>query len=166
MGEKIIKIFLISISLIMECCNICFYEYNSDSRTKKDLTCGHCLCYECYLMLHKNSCPYCRSDIFYTIEEQKERLSYQPPSNIYNNYITSTISDILENIPIPTNLPFSGVIRQMNRRRRRKLSFDEVIQRRKMIKKRCKAKWMKRYGRQAKEFCDLNTDNNFNFGNI
>lgn len=149
----------------MECCNICFYEYNDNKNIKKVLECNHSLCNQCYLMLSKNSCPYCRKTINYSDEELIQKLSYQPPSNIYTNTITSTISDLLENIPIPTTVHFSGIIRQMNRRRRRKLSFDEVIQRRKMIRKRCKKKWMKRYNKQLKEFCNSNIDTNFNFGN-
>ena len=52
--------------------------------------------------------------------------------------------------------PYSRARRNMNRNRRRNLSFDEVLQRRRRIKNKCKRKWMRKNGRLAKiNFYDL-----------
>jgi tetratricopeptide (TPR) repeat protein len=39
---------------VMEC-GICY-----DEKLNIDLACGHCVCHECYLLLYKNPCPFCR----------------------------------------------------------------------------------------------------------
>jgi tetratricopeptide (TPR) repeat protein len=36
-------------------CGICY-----DEKLNIDLSCGHCVCHECYLLLYKNPCPFCR----------------------------------------------------------------------------------------------------------
>jgi hypothetical protein len=45
---------------------------------------------------------------------------------------------------------FSRVRRNCHRKRRRDLTFEEVLERRQMIRKRCKDKWMKKDGRLNK----------------
>lgn len=141
----------------MESCDICFCEYSVDS--KRDLTCGHSLCNNCYLRLAKNSCPFCRSVFEYTLEDKEEikklNISYsnwQPPSEI-SDYIPNEIISISNdsNEIYITHIPYSRVRRSMKRRRRRNLTFDEVLQKRKQIKQRCKRKFSKRNGRMAKE---------------
>ena len=108
------------------------------------LECSHILCVDCYKKLRKNTCPFCRHVI----------TMYNPPQphyNFPNNMSVSTQLDI--NI---INEPFSRVRRNMIRNRRRNLSFDQVLKRRRRIKKRCKRKWMRKNGRLAKiNFYDL-----------
>ena len=48
------------------------------------------------------------------------------------------------------NEPFSRVRKNMQRRRRRDLSFEEVLERREMIRKRSKLKWTKKNERLHK----------------
>ena len=123
-------------------CHIC-YEHKNPDKLKK-LVCNHELCNDCYKKLKQNTCPFCRHVI----------TPYNPPSNHYhfsnNNFQEE--SQIDSDIPVP----YSRVRRNMTRNRRRNLSFDEVLKRRRRIKKRCKRKWMRKNGRLAKiNFYDL-----------
>ena len=164
----------------MESCSICCFPYseqeNSESkRSKKILCCSHSLCQSCYLRLEKTHCPFCRSNFQYSTEDLNKRkllnldyYKWQPPSQI-TNYIPSetnrmrrinNVSDII-NLPTQTNFqiihePNSRIRKNMQRRRRRDLSFEEVVERRKMIRKRCQMKWMKKNGRLEKELASNN----------
>ena len=163
------------------CTICCFpYEESNTSeitRSKKVLCCHHSLCESCFLRLEYQHCPFCRSSFQYTQEELNKRKSlnleyykWQPPSQISNyipsdNFRTRTrnrtrnitfISDIISNTPTNNNNitqaePFSRVRKSMHRRRRRDLSFEEVLERREMIRKRSKLKWTKKNERLFKE---------------
>ena len=164
----------------MESCTICCFPYEESNtseitRSKKVLCCHHCLCESCYLRLEYQHCPFCRSSFQYTQEELNKRRSlnleyykWQPPSQI-SNYIPSDnlrsrtrarhrnitfISDIISNTSTSNNThaeAFSRVRKNMQRRRRRDLSFEEVLERREMIRKRSKLKWTKKNERLFKE---------------
>ena len=146
------------------------------SRNCKTLSCNHHLCFSCYLKLEKTFCPFCRSTFNYTNEEVSQRnvlfnnityKNWQPPSQLLNYIPTSNYQvrnrhrSILEydNIIIPTNNrnqnieqePYSRIRKNMVRNRRRNLSYDEVLERRKIIKARSKRKWMKKNNRLDKE---------------
>ena len=120
-------------------CHIC-YEFKTDGQIKT-LVCNHKLCCDCLNKLIQSSCPFCRHNI-----ELPNQPVYVSPD------IPISIEDINSNQNIAENYqqPFSRVRRNMNRRRRRNLSFDEVLQRRRRIKKRCKRKWMRKNGRMIK----------------
>jgi len=129
----------------MEDCFICTLQVS----TWKVLKCQHKLCFLCYLKLTKSLCPFCRQIFTYTSEEIKIKQEYiknsimQPPQiTQYNqNSSTSVINNILNN-----NIPFSRLHRNKKRRRRRNLTFKEISEKRKIIRKRCKRKWMKKNG--------------------
>ena len=151
----------------MECCNICCRPFQDD-RPIKELSCSHVLCESCYLRLDKTHCPFCRDIFTYSQEDLNKRnklnlnYTWQPPSQIYNyippennsnlsnNSNVVTISNNARNRELEHNVPFSRARKNMNRRRRRTLSFDEVLERRQMIRKRSRMKWMKKEGRLAK----------------
>lgn len=133
----------------MEDCNIC---YQSKEKMLKASTCGHELCMDCFKSLRLNTCPYCRQS--YTREELKlkgnniEIQHYIPPQY---NYITRNLNLDDENIQVP----FSRVRRNMVRKRRRNLSFEEIKEKRRIIKKRMKMKWCKKNGRLNKHNVSL-----------
>lgn len=133
----------------MEDCNICFQS------RKKFLTasvCGHKICLECFKSLVKNICPFCRQS--YTLSElvlkKKQRINsnYNPPQN---NYRIS----LLQNTEAYNQIPYIRVRRNMIRRRRRNLTFNEVIERRKIIKQRMRRKWCRKNGRDRKFGLDI-----------
>lgn len=160
---------------MMESCSICFlsfseyqaidgYTITKKSRIQKFLSCGHSLCLSCYFRLQQTKCPFCRTVFTYSDEdllilnkskivkktnntlvtilgEQNEQLNtiWQPPQTTQLEY------------DYDYNRPFTRLKKQMSRKRRRNLSFDEVIQRRKNIKKRCDFKWTRKNGRLVKE---------------
>ena len=164
----------------MESCTICCFPYEENNtsnvtKSKKVLCCHHALCESCYLRLEHQHCPFCRSSFTYTNQELIKRKSlnleyykWQPPSQI-SNYIPSenirnhfrnrhqnitTISYITSNTQTNNTTlsePFSRVRKNMQRRRRRDLSFEEVLERREMIRKRSKLKWTKKNERLYKE---------------
>lgn len=118
-------------------CNICYD--NIKIINFKTLECNHKLCYDCYYKLLSNKCPFCRHII----------CDKANPSYIPDNF--QSIPNIF--IPVDeyiTHQPFSRVRSNMHRNRRRNLSFDEVLERRAIIKKRCKKKWMRKNGRLTK----------------
>ena len=160
-------------------CCFPYSENNSGgiSHHRKDLGCNHSLCHSCYLRLEKTHCPFCRSIFKYTKEELDERkllnLSYhqwQPPSQISNYIPPDTIrtrhrnrnrirdipnieinlSDVRRN-EATTQEPFSRVRKNMVRNKRRNLDFEEVLERRRIIKKRCQKKWNRKNARVDKE---------------
>ena len=137
------------------------------TRSKKILSCNHVLCESCYLRLDKTYCPYCRKVFTYSrndiIKRNKLNLNYkwQPPSQISNYIPPDTNISTIPTVIVPSNNsrnrsiepsePFSRVRKNMIRRRRRNLSFDEVLERRKVIRRRCQMKWMRKNGRLEKE---------------
>lgn len=124
-------------------CHIC-YEHKSCGQFKT-LVCNHKLCYGCYKKLLKNTCPFCRHVI--TLPNPFNTQNVRSPS-VYN----SSQSFSLENDPDVhmSNGSYSRARRNMRRNRRRNLSFDEVLLRRRRIKNKCKRKWMRKNGRLAK----------------
>ena len=160
------------------CCFAYSEPDSSGNNTKKVLCCSHCLCMSCYLKLDKTFCPFCRLRFHYSKDELILRNSlnldynkWQPPSQITNyipneririrtrntNIVNYPNSIIYYNSQIDTpnniivNEPFSRVRKNMTRKRRRNLSFDEVLERRKNIRKRCQKKWSHKNNRRAKE---------------
>ena len=156
----------------MESCNICCFPYHENGHVRKDLDCKHSLCKSCYLRLDQTHCPFCRSTFKYTNQELQERESlnltyhnWQPPSQI-SNYIPPNIirnrhrERILPTIDLNTQQqvdidtipePFSRAKRNMTRKNRRDLDFKEVLERRKIIKKRSQKKWNRKNTRAEKE---------------
>ena len=119
-------------------CHICYDTHQSSDF--KTLECNHKLCLGCYNKLIQNSCPFCR----HIIKEKSPNPSYTdyisvPFQNIPNEYSEYVVPE-----------PFSRVRSNMRRNRRRNLSFDEVLERRKKIRARCKRKWMRKNGRLNK----------------
>ena len=152
----------------MESCTICCFKYSDEykpdiNRTKKTLSCHHYLCHSCFIRLEHAHCPFCRRNFTYSSQELSERKAlnldyykWQPPSQI-TNYIPGEIIRV-RNINRPTLLeriihdePFSRVRKNMHRRRRKDLTFEEVLERREMIRKRCKRKWKRKEGNANKE---------------
>ena len=78
----------------MEDCQICFQKVSSEKM--KQLTCSHALCYNCYLRLDKQLCPFCRNPFIYTQKDILNRnklnveYNWQPPAELLN-YITQEI---------------------------------------------------------------------------
>ena len=167
----------------MESCTICCFPYEESNtsdklitRSKKVLCCHHSLCESCYLRLDNQHCPFCRLAFNYSPQDLIKRKSlnleyykWQPPSQITNyipsdnirirnrNRNTINISDDLRNTQNTNiiNEPFSRARKSMYRRRRRDLSFEEVLERREMIRKRSKLKWTKKNERLNKEIAHL-----------
>lgn len=129
-------------------CKICFIK-----ESNKKLPCSHELCFDCCVRLHSAVCPFCRQKFLYTADEIKQRLDFGilngykmeiPPGLAFrsedwienrqlNNYII--IDDEL------VHAPFSGIIRNMTRRRRRNLSLDEALERRQIINEKKARHW-------------------------
>lgn len=154
----------------MECCSICFLEFteipevnlNNRCRFQKFLSCGHSLCYSCYLRLHQTKCPFCRTDFTYSFEDlfiknkkakKVNTLGVQGQNqdlqlnNVWQPPTTTEYSLLLDE----SNEPFSRLRKNTKRKRRRNLSFDEIISRRQEIRKRCQKKWSHKNGRLLKE---------------
>lgn len=138
----------------MEECCVCI----SSAENKKTLSCSHFLCYDCYIRLDKPCCPLCRNDFKYTQQELIERhnlninySNWQPPEQLTNinfNVIENTFSVVFDNYI--TYVPNQRLNKNRFRRRRRALSLDEIKERRRLIKKRCKLKWDKKNGYKNK----------------
>ncbi len=144
----------------MEDCLICF----SKPKSWKSLPCKHKLCLDCFLRLDKYNCPFCRKNFDYTNKEIKKRIdlnidynNWQPPHQLiipngFNNYNSINIINNrrinIENII--ENQRFSRLNRNRIRRRRRKLSMKEIMDRRQNIRKKCKRKWNRKNGRLRK----------------
>ena len=140
----------------MEDCKICFI-----TASDKKLPCGHELCSKCVVRLNSASCPYCRQNFIFSLQEIKERIKlnivngYQwevPPGLAFrpidwiNNPRQLNIS-VEDNV---INEPFSRVRKNMERRRRRFLSFDEVLERRKQIAEKKARHWDKKNAQLSK----------------
>ena len=150
----------------MEDCTICF----TLPTVVKVMDCQHQVCHDCFIRLDKPQCPFCRIEFAYTQCELEERIKLnldynkcQPP-NIINNSNTNTritLPRMRNTIPNPnrpnsnrpnniTDMPFARLERQRKRKRRRNLTMDEVMERRRLIRKRCKLKWTKKTKRLKK----------------
>ena len=138
----------------MEDCNICFQPRENFITA----SCNHSLCITCFNRLKKTSCPFCRQE--YTQEELEQRTNingntqnnYIPPQYINNSNISVNISRILvldDEYP-NIQIPFASYYRNMTRKRRKNLTWEEVVLRRKNIKKRMKMKWQRKNGRLNK----------------
>lgn len=157
---------------MMESCSICFLSYSeyqkidgytitARSRIPKFLSCGHSLCLACYLKLQQTKCPFCRAEFTYSFED----ILLKNNKNIKrNNLLGDSTEQLNTNWQPPTttplanattydynNQPFSRIKKLMNRKRRRNLSFDEVLDRRKKIKKKIVTHWIRKNGRLYKE---------------
>ena len=107
----------------MEECHICFIEFESPLEI---LPCLHKLCKQCYLRLVKPLCPFCRYEFSYNNEDEQKR-------NNHIQYIRQRQPPYYPNIRLERN---------RYRKRRRNLTLDEIILRRKNIRSRCKKKWL------------------------
>ena len=132
----------------MEDCHICLLSV--PIHTIQKLECSHSLCHYCYIHLDKSTCPFCRAPFKYNNTDKKERKEL----GIEIKYMINTPSpqlDIIEEIFIEIDYDYSGVIRRQSRRRRRRnLSPEEIIEKRKIIRKRCRNKWNRKNGRLEK----------------
>lgn len=133
----------------MEDCNIC---YQSKEKFLTASVCGHSLCLDCFKLLEKTECPFCRQS--YTQEELKIKGIYINSSTNYNPPSYQNINlrlELYEDDNTIIQVPFSRIRRNMVRRRRRNLTFEEVKLRRERIRKKMKLKWKRKYGRLRKE---------------
>lgn len=137
----------------MEDCKICYSTVSN-----KKLPCGHELCSSCSVRLNSALCPFCRQNFTFTAEEIKQRiklkivngyqvdvppgLAFRPIDWIENRQLNNSLIDIEEQVI--SSEPFSRVRKNMERRRRRFLSFDEVLERRQIIKERKARHWDKK----------------------
>ena len=148
----------------MEDCLICYNKM----KTGKILPCQHTLCHSCYLRLDNCSCPFCRKNFTYSkkdlVKRDKLNIDYsnwQPPAelmipdgftvseNSANNIINNRIYTNRHN-NIFVNSEFSRINRNRVRKRRRNLSMKEILEKRRIIKKKCKRKWNKKRRRSKK----------------
>lgn len=154
----------------MEECYICFS--NLESSDFKSLPCSHKLCKICYLKLEKSKCPLCRKDFIYTKEDINKRRElgiqnkYNSPS-VQQNFIDRTRINDFSNIELPNyqsnrshrrmnrnrniDVEDIGVVgRQRYRKRRKNLSEEEIKEKRKIIREKCRRKWMIKENRLSK----------------
>jgi hypothetical protein len=150
----------------MEDCKICYIK-----ESNKKLPCCHEICSDCCVRLNSAICPFCRRNFTYTNDEIKERIKlgiingYKvevPPSLAFQNQnflLTHNIlpRDWINNRQLNLNNqeeiihePYSRAIKNSQRRRRRFLSLDEVLERRKEIKEKQARHWEKKNGRLNK----------------
>lgn len=141
----------------MEDCNIC---YQSRKNFFKG-SCGHSLCVGCFRQLLQNKCPFCRK--VYNKEELEiknynknlNKYKQYPPIMYYRNQSLDRIRDMINSFDHDREMTyqqiaFSGYERQMNRKKRRNLTFEEIKEKRRIVKKREKRKWMLKNGRLDK----------------
>ena len=118
----------------------------SSSTEWKILPCCHKLCFSCYIKLIHESCPYCRQHFKYSVDE----INIRHNKNI--NHIPQQLTNSFNELTIDSdyNIPNSRTNRQRFRKRRRNLTEDEVKERRRIIKKKCKNKWTCKENRMKK----------------
>lgn len=154
----------------MEECNIC---YSNAINEWQQLKCSHQLCYNCYLRLDKENCPFCRHPFNYSIVDltKIKQLGinykpYSPPAQLniipdieyynplaqpYRRQRRNAIHNFNEGVLNTSDIQYSGLFsRQKIRRRRRNLTEEEILERRKIIKERCQQKWLRKNGRLIK----------------
>lgn len=146
----------------MEDCKICFSK-----ESNKTLPCNHTLCADCCVRLNFPTCPFCRQNFVYTGDEIKQRIKLgllsgykmEPPPGFafrpedwiehrvenrqLNRYIRIDEVEVVHE-------PYSRVRKNMNRNRRRALSFDEILERRKIISGRKARHWDKKNSHLSK----------------
>jgi hypothetical protein len=136
----------------MEDCKICY-----SNESNKKLPCGHELCSSCCVRLNSAICPYCRQNFIFNANEIKQRLQlgiingYKreiPPVPILPRDWITPVPRQLDELEI--HEPFSGARRAGERRRRRFLSLDEVLERRKELKERKARHWERKNSRLNK----------------
>ena len=142
----------------MEDCQICFQQVSSEKM--KQLTCSHALCYNCYLRLDKQLCPFCRNPFIYTQKDLLNRnklnieYNWQPPAELLNyipqelrndpqTIIESNDTNIRNTNIEPNNRIERRRIQRSKRRRRKTLSEKEINEKRRIINKKKKMKFLK-----------------------
>jgi hypothetical protein len=128
----------------MEECFIC-YSSPSGNNYWVELSCNHKLCHQCYTKLTTQLCPYCRQPFN---KDNKLIQDIHSPSQQLNTF--NFIELDIEITIISNSINNNRIERQRYRRRRRNLTFDEVVERRKMIKEKCKRKWEHKENRLKK----------------
>jgi hypothetical protein len=154
----------------MEDCKICY-----SNESNKKLPCGHELCSSCCVRLNSAICPYCRQNFIFNADEIKQRLQlgiingYKreiPPVPILPRDWITPVPRQLDELEIHEpfsriiNPPFSGIVidpyararRSGERRRRRFLSLDEVLERRKQLKERKARHWEKKNAQATRHY--------------
>ena len=142
----------------MEDCKICFLK-----ESNKTLSCNHKLCSDCCVRLNTPTCPFCRQAFVYTDDEIKQRkklgllngYKYEVPPGLAFDFnqsleIFNGNRQLNTNIEIIVHEPYSRIRKNMFRNRRRTLTFDEVLERRKIIREKKARHWEKKDGRLAK----------------
>lgn len=139
----------------MEDCNICYQSKDSFFEASK---CGHSLCIDCFRLLNKNECPFCRQSythaeiIIKGYNNSQTIYNYNPPQyniNLPNINIRLDIYNTEETEQV-IHIPFSRIRRNMIRKKRRNLTFDEVKERRRKIRKKMRMKWNRKNNRLKK----------------
>lgn len=141
----------------MEDCKICFSKASN-----KTLPCAHTLCSDCCVRLNTPTCPFCRQAFVYNGDEIKQRiklgllsgykmevppgLAFRPEDWIENRQLNNYVI-VDENV---IHEPYSRARKNMQRNRRRALSLDEVLERRKVIREKKARHWERKNGRLAK----------------
>jgi hypothetical protein len=130
----------------MEDCMICY-----NNKSNKVLPCSHSFCSNCCVRLNAPVCPYCRQVFIFNSEEIKQRIKL----GILNGYKWDASSNIIVEPEIIieneiNNEYFSRVRRNMYRRRRRTLTFEEVLEKRQQIKTKKARHWDKKNNRLVK----------------
>jgi hypothetical protein len=136
----------------MEDCKICFSK-----ESNKTLPCTHTLCSDCCVRLNFPTCPFCRQNFVYTGDEIKQRiklgllsgykqelspgLAFRPEDWIERRIENRQLDRYIRIDEVVVHEPYSRVRKNMNRNRRRALSFDEVLERRKFIKEKKARHW-------------------------
>uniref|UniRef100_A0A6C0J3F4 RING-type domain-containing protein n=1 Tax=viral metagenome TaxID=1070528 RepID=A0A6C0J3F4_9ZZZZ len=145
----------------MEDCNICYSNISTVSE-QITLSCQHSMCKNCYLHLTKSICPYCRKQFDYSLKDNIKRQelnidnNYTHPPQLFDTSIHLLNSnfnqlDISNNTRLNNyHIPFSRRERHKIRRRRRDLTESEIKERRKIIRNKCKRKWLLKKGRLNK----------------
>jgi hypothetical protein len=115
------------------------------------LPCSHSFCSNCCVRLNAPVCPYCRQVFIFNSEEIKERIKL----GILNGYKWDASSNIIIEPEIIieneiNNESFSRVRRNMYRRRRRTLTFEEVLEKRQQIKTKKARHWERKNNRLVK----------------
>ena len=146
----------------MEECHICLALPNDNKW--KELICSHKMCFSCFLKLQNQTCPFCRKEFKYTYEEIKMRhalninyKSYTPPSQLNNiNDIFNSFNQLnIDNNDY--NIQYSRINRNRFRKRRKNLSDEEIKERRRVIKEKCRRKWTHKENR-LKKWYDITLD--------
>lgn len=139
----------------MEDCYICL-AVPSDNNWK-ELGCSHKMCFSCFIRLANQTCPFCRKEFRYTNEEiimrQKLNIKYSPPSQLYTtNRLINSFTELNINTieDYDYNIPNSRLTRNRYRKRRRNLPEEEIKERRRIIKEKCKRKWTNKENRLKK----------------